>query len=670
MVLRSGTLEEQSIKAVLVGDDSEADLAVLKVTGVKNAPQPIDWEKEPKLRETMPVLAFGFPFGAALDPKQKNPAITVTKGAVSALRLDRGVLSEVQLDLDLNPGNSGGPIVDERGALSAWPLPRSRTRPSASRCRSTSCIAWRKAALRRRPRTTRGRLRANHRFISRPTSPIPLANCRSPTLLYGLADEVKMPARGKDGWEALAGAKSSPLQLENTNAVATLALVSPTKGEAKVLVQVSFENAAGRTIYGEPKSISLGTAEAAPAPAPAPPVVTRRRPTAPKTAEDLTKLLDDLQSPDETTRQKAAEALTKWPPKERLDEVKQKLMPLLSSPNAATRTAAVKALAACDPKEVPPELVKLLEDKPPSVRWAVLYVLKDRKDAHFAEAVAARLPTDGAAATDALRAMGPAAEQAVLPYLTHNNPHTRTLAFQIIKDIGTAASVPALEKAIQGNGSDATAARNALQSVRERLPLAPDEWPQTLEDLRSADAGRRAGAVRRIAPTPPVDNRPADLITRLEPLLNDQSADVRAAAVKALVRWDGKSAVPLLAKRLEGFDPGAHAIIIEALAELKDDPAAAAAIAKRVPDAFDRVKAVQALKVMNQSIAEKSVLALLDDTNVFVRVEVCKVLADLGGRESIAPLEQLVRDNNVFYSGPATQALAAIKARLESGEKK
>jgi hypothetical protein len=117
-VFRSGTPEEQSVRAALVADDAKNDLAVLRVGGARNAPRPIDCKRTPKLVETMTIWAFGFPFGAALDPRKANPAITVTKGTVSSLRLDaRGELSVVQIDGDLNPGNSGGPIVDETGAL-------------------------------------------------------------------------------------------------------------------------------------------------------------------------------------------------------------------------------------------------------------------------------------------------------------------------------------------------------------------------------------------------------------------------------------------------------------------------------------------------------------------------------------------------------------------------
>jgi HEAT repeat protein len=131
-----------------------------------------------------------------------------------------------------------------------------------------------------------------------------------------------------------------------------------------------------------------------------------------------------------------------------------------------------------------------------------------------------------------------------------------------------------------------------------------------------------------------------------------------------LVRWDGKKAVAILAKRLEGFDPGFHAAVMDVLAELKGDDVALA-IARRVPDAFDRGKATQILKTMDPAVAEKAILTLLADTNVFVRCEAIRVLTDVGGASSIGPLEKLASENNVFYSGLAKQALAAIKERAE-----
>src|SRR5262249_28124065 len=91
---------------------------VLQFRGLKNPPHPIDPRQQPRLVETMPVFTFGFPFGQLLDLNKGNPAITVGKGSVSSLRQDeRGELSRVQIDGSLNPGNSGGPVLDSRGRL-------------------------------------------------------------------------------------------------------------------------------------------------------------------------------------------------------------------------------------------------------------------------------------------------------------------------------------------------------------------------------------------------------------------------------------------------------------------------------------------------------------------------------------------------------------------------
>jgi hypothetical protein len=71
-----------------------------------------------KLVETMPLFILGFPLGEALATGKGNPAITVGKGSVSSIRLmDNGDLATVQIDGDITPGNSGGPVVDSRGHL-------------------------------------------------------------------------------------------------------------------------------------------------------------------------------------------------------------------------------------------------------------------------------------------------------------------------------------------------------------------------------------------------------------------------------------------------------------------------------------------------------------------------------------------------------------------------
>ena len=117
VVFHSGTPQEESIPAQIVSQDAEADLALLVCRGVKDVPTPVTVDQLPQLVETMPLVIFGFPFGEDLAVDHGNPAITVSKGSVSSLRNKGAELELVQIDGELNPGNSGGPVTDSRGNL-------------------------------------------------------------------------------------------------------------------------------------------------------------------------------------------------------------------------------------------------------------------------------------------------------------------------------------------------------------------------------------------------------------------------------------------------------------------------------------------------------------------------------------------------------------------------
>ncbi len=116
LVVHSGEHNQEIYTAHVVRASQQADLALLKVAKATFTMLPLGHSEA--LRETMPVTAFGYPFGTALAEKgDEYPGVTVTIGHVSSLRKRNGVLARVQLDAALNPGNSGGPIVNNQGEV-------------------------------------------------------------------------------------------------------------------------------------------------------------------------------------------------------------------------------------------------------------------------------------------------------------------------------------------------------------------------------------------------------------------------------------------------------------------------------------------------------------------------------------------------------------------------
>jgi S1-C subfamily serine protease len=112
--IRITMADQSSWNARLVGVAPDYDLAVIQVDAPESKLTPIPIGSSEDLQVGQTVFAIGNPFGQSL---------TFTQGIVSALDreiqsvTDRPITGVIQTDASLNPGNSGGPMLDKDGRL-------------------------------------------------------------------------------------------------------------------------------------------------------------------------------------------------------------------------------------------------------------------------------------------------------------------------------------------------------------------------------------------------------------------------------------------------------------------------------------------------------------------------------------------------------------------------
>ena len=112
VTVNSGEANATELTAEVVGVDRLNDLAVLKVRATQDSPLPFTIFPSAKLIETQNVYVAGFPLATNL-----GVSLSLGHGSVAALRREAGQLRKVQINGQMQPGNSGGPVFDAQGRV-------------------------------------------------------------------------------------------------------------------------------------------------------------------------------------------------------------------------------------------------------------------------------------------------------------------------------------------------------------------------------------------------------------------------------------------------------------------------------------------------------------------------------------------------------------------------
>ena len=271
-VFRSGSgKDEQVLPAEIIAADMSGDLstdlAFLKVQGVTNPPKPIDPFARFEPIEGMSYLGAGFPLAGVIKVSENEgkPSVVVTGGRISSFKRDEfGNLLVLQVDGSLQPGNSGGPIIDERsGKLVGLAVAK------ASFADTIGFVVPAEQLRRALGGRVGGMALTLEQSAPGQANLVVRANLVDPKMLVA-GVEVRAAALGSVGklspnsdgtWPALPNTKPVELQRNPRAPSATgrvqVALSGSGADGRKVLIQAGHRDVRGRLVYSRPREVFL-----------------------------------------------------------------------------------------------------------------------------------------------------------------------------------------------------------------------------------------------------------------------------------------------------------------------------------------------------------------------------------------------------------------------------
>lgn len=178
----------------------------------------------------------------------------------------------------------------------------------------------------------------------------------------------------------------------------------------------------------------------------------------------------------------------------------------------------------------------------------------------------------------------------------------------------------------------------------------------------SANFSQKYIALSAITRMTPDDKHRKDVLDAVEPLLKDSNTSLQNTAIRLFGVWGTEDRAGVLIEMAGGFSQSHRWDAMRALGKIGGKKSAEA-VAKRLPDKTDSLTAARALKEMG-SVAEGPALEYIDHSEQQVRYQVYQVLGEVGGAKSRAVLkDKSESDPNNFNRAAAQIALR----RLERG---
>ena len=220
-----------------------------------------------------------------------------------------------------------------------------------------------------------------------------------------------------------------------------------------------------------------------------------------------------------------------------------------------------------------------------------------------------------------------------------------------------AAAVPRLAAEPQQTPDIILDARPA--SREPEIPADADAVEKSLIQLKANATHTKKDGLNRLMRTRP-DGRLAEVVQAVLPLLEDDDGWLVGDAIKVLVIWNSPEVVPAIISRTTDNRFGVRHEAIKALGKIKD-PRGVEPVVQRLQE--DGGPAKDALKEMG-AMAEPALIERLTNPDPGIRRDVCDILKDIGGKETLKAMQALPADPDIGVRRAANNAASNIILRV------